>query len=67
LVVTSLNVAVSIPDEVIRFFQFTYSFQPHYDPEVDSALTEMSTMNLPKGKGRLARKDDLTTIRELTV
>jgi hypothetical protein len=26
----------SNPDEVIRFFQFTYSFQPHYGPEVDS-------------------------------
>jgi hypothetical protein len=33
----SLKVADSIPDEVIRCFQLTYSFQPHYGPGVDSA------------------------------
>jgi hypothetical protein len=26
-----------VPDEVIRFFQFTKSFQPHYGPGVESA------------------------------
>jgi hypothetical protein len=31
------KVVGSISDEVIGFFQFTYSFQPHYGPGVDSA------------------------------
>jgi hypothetical protein len=43
---TSQKVADSNPDEVIGFFQLTYSFQPHYGPGVDS---EMSTRNLPGG------------------
>jgi hypothetical protein len=29
-------VAVSIPDEVTKLFQFTLSFQPHYGPVVCS-------------------------------
>jgi hypothetical protein len=33
---TSRKVAGSGPSEVY-FFQLTYSFQPHYDPGVDSA------------------------------
>jgi hypothetical protein len=33
---TSRKVAGSSPDEV-DFFQFTYSFQQHYGPVVDSA------------------------------
>jgi hypothetical protein len=31
--------------------QLTYSFQPHYGPEVDSASNRISTRNLPGGKG----------------
>jgi hypothetical protein len=34
---TSRKFAYSIPEEVTDFFQFTYSFQPHYGPGVDSA------------------------------
>jgi hypothetical protein len=34
---TSRNVTGSIPDEVIGFFNVTYSFQPYYGPRVDSA------------------------------
>jgi hypothetical protein len=30
----------SIPDEAIGFFQFTYSFQPHYGHGVDSAANK---------------------------
>jgi hypothetical protein len=33
----------------VNIFQFTQSFQPHYGPEVDSSLTEMTTSNLPGG------------------
>jgi hypothetical protein len=37
-------------------------------PGVDSALTQISTRNIPGGKGWLARKaDDLTAICEPTV
>jgi hypothetical protein len=47
------------------FFRFTYFFQPQYGPGVDSALTEISTRNLPGGKGRPERKaDKLTDICE---
>jgi hypothetical protein len=59
------NVVGSIPDEVIRFLNWfnlssrtiaLWSTQP---------LTEMSTKNLPGGKGRPARKaDNLSTICE---
>jgi hypothetical protein len=34
---TRRKVAVSSPDEVDILFQLTQSFQPHYDPGVDSA------------------------------
>jgi hypothetical protein len=34
---TSRKVEGSIPDEVIWFFESTWSFQLHYDPGVDSA------------------------------
>jgi hypothetical protein len=56
---TSRKVAGSIPDEVVRFFSSSRtvtlaSTQP---------LTEMSTRNLPGGKGRPALKaDNLTAI-----
>jgi hypothetical protein len=36
--------------------QLTWSFQPHYDPGVDSASIEMSTKDLSGGKGQPARK-----------
>jgi hypothetical protein len=62
---TSLNVAGSIPDEVIRFFNWPnpsnrimalWSIQP---------MTEMSTRNHPGDKGRPPRKaDNLTAICE---
>jgi hypothetical protein len=54
-----ISVSHGISDEVIGFFSLIKalgSTQP---------LTEMSTGNLPGGKGRPARKDDnLTTICE---
>jgi hypothetical protein len=34
---TGRKVTGSIPDEVIAFFKYTYSFQSHYGPGVDSA------------------------------
>jgi hypothetical protein len=37
---TGWKVAVSIPGEVIEFFQFTESFQPHYDTGVDWACNK---------------------------
>jgi hypothetical protein len=39
-------------------FSIYLSFQPHYGPEVDQPLTEMSTRNLPGGKKRPARRAD---------
>jgi hypothetical protein len=45
-------------------FQFTLSFQPHYGLGSTQPLTEMSTRNLPGGKGRPARSADLTAICE---
>jgi hypothetical protein len=50
---TSRKLAGSSPDEV-NYFQFTYSFQLHYGPGVDSD----SKRNLPVGKGRRALKAD---------
>jgi hypothetical protein len=54
----------SIPDEVIEFFNW-----PNPSSRImalGSTLTEMSTRNLPGGKGRPARKaDNLTAIYEL--
>jgi hypothetical protein len=40
------KVAWLLSDEVIGFFQLTYSFQPHTQP-----VAEMSARNLPGGKG----------------
>jgi hypothetical protein len=58
--VTSLS-----PDEVIGFLQFTWSFQPHYGPEVGSASIRNEYVNLPVGKGGLVhRADNLSTICE---
>jgi hypothetical protein len=38
-IATSRKVAGSSPDEVIDFFQFTYSFQPHHVHDVYSAYS----------------------------
>jgi hypothetical protein len=57
---TNRRVAGSSSDKV-DFFQFPWSFQPHYSPRVDSASKEMSISNLPGGKGRPARKVDTFT------
>jgi hypothetical protein len=43
------------PVEVTEFFQFTYTFQPHYDPEVDSAVNRNEYQKLFLGSGRLVR------------
>jgi hypothetical protein len=44
------------------------SFQPHYGPGSTQHLTEMSTRNLPGGKGWLVREaHGLTAIHELIV
>jgi hypothetical protein len=60
---------VRVPMRSLDFFQLTYSFQPHYVALGSTQpLTEMSTRNLPAGKGLLARKaDNLTAICELIV
>jgi hypothetical protein len=58
---TSLKVAGSIPDVVLRFFK-------RHDPSSRTMalgstqpLTEMSTKNLPEARGRPARKTDNIT------
>jgi hypothetical protein len=48
---TSRKVAGSIPLWGHWIFQSTSSFQPHYGPGATQPLTEMSTRNLPGGKG----------------
>jgi hypothetical protein len=56
---------VRFPVRSLDLFQFTYSFQPHYDPRSNQPLTEMSSRNLTGGKGRPARDaDNLTAICE---
>jgi hypothetical protein len=60
---TSRKVAGSSPDEV-GFFQFTYSFQTHFDTGVDSASNRVPGIFFV-GKGRPVRKPgNLTTICE---
>jgi hypothetical protein len=56
----------------LNVFQLTYSFQPHYGPEVDSASNgneyQEYSWNILGGKGRPARKaDNLTVISETIV
>jgi hypothetical protein len=52
-------VAGSIPNEVNEFFQFTYSFQLHYDPGVDSASNRNEYQKMFLGsKAWLACKAD---------
>jgi hypothetical protein len=62
---TSRKVAGSIPDEVIGFFNWPNYFSRTMALGSIQPLTEMSTMNLPEGKGRPAREaDNLTAICE---
>jgi hypothetical protein len=61
---TSLKVAGSIPDEVIRFFNSPNHSNRTMALGSTQPLTEMSTRNLPGGKGRPARGVDLTAICE---
>jgi hypothetical protein len=46
---------VSVPEKAIGF---SIILQPYCDPVVYSAATELSTRNLPVGKGRSARNAD---------
>jgi hypothetical protein len=60
---TSRNVVGSIPDEVTGFFIWPNPSSRIMTLESTQPLTEMSTRNLPGGKGQLARKaDNLTAI-----
>jgi hypothetical protein len=61
---TSRKVTGSIPDEVIRFFNWPNSSSRTMALGSTQPLTEMSTRNLPGGKGRRARKADFTAICE---
>jgi hypothetical protein len=62
---TSQNVAGSIHDEFTVFF-FNLSNPSSHTMALGSTqpLTEMNARNLPEGKGRPARKADLTAISE---
>jgi hypothetical protein len=55
---TSRKAEVSIPDEVIRFFNSFSSSSPTMVLESILPLTEISTSYLLWGKGRLARNAD---------
>jgi hypothetical protein len=58
----------SSPDEVIGFFSLPNLSSRTMALGLTHSLTEMSTRDLPVGKGRLVRKaDNLTAICELTV
>jgi hypothetical protein len=52
------NVIGSMPDEVIGFFILPNSSSRTMALGSTQPLTEMSTRNLPGGKGRRARKAD---------
>jgi hypothetical protein len=56
--------AGSIPHEVIEFFNRTNPASRTMALGSTQPLTEMSSRNLVGGKGRLARKADLTAICE---
>jgi hypothetical protein len=65
---TSRKVAGSIADEIIGFFSWPNRSSRTTVLGSTQRLTEMSTSNLPGGKGRPARKtDNLSTICEPTV
>jgi hypothetical protein len=53
---------VQIPIRSLDFFQLTQSFQPHYDPGVDSASNRNEyqeySWNIVGGIGRPARRAD---------
>jgi hypothetical protein len=58
----------SIPDEVTGFFNRPNPSSRIMAVGSTKPLTEMSTRNLPRGKGRPAREaDNLTAICESTV
>jgi hypothetical protein len=62
---TDRKVPGSIPDEVIEFFDLRNPFSRTVALGSTQPLTEMSTRNLPEGKGRPARKaNNLTAICE---
>jgi hypothetical protein len=62
---TSRKVAGSIPDEVIGFFNLPNPSSRTMTLGSTQPLTEMSTRNLPGGKGRPARgANNLTAICE---
>jgi hypothetical protein len=62
---TSRKVAGSISDDVIGIFSIDLIFQPHNDPEVDSASKRNEYQISSWGKWRRARKaDNLTVICE---
>jgi hypothetical protein len=62
---TSRKVAGSIPHEVIGFFNLPNPSSRNMALGSTQHLTEISTRNLPGGKGRPARKaDNLTAISE---
>jgi hypothetical protein len=65
---TSWKVASSIPDEVIEFFNLPNPSSRTIALGFTQLSTEMSTRNIPWGKGQPANKaDNLTAICELTV
>jgi hypothetical protein len=49
---------VRFPMKKLDFFQFTFSFQPHYGSGVDSTSNRNDYRNLSGSKGRPARKDN---------
>jgi hypothetical protein len=61
---TSRKIAGSIPYEVNGFFNSPNLSIRTMALGLTQPLTEMSTRNLPGGKGRLAHKADLTAIYE---
>jgi hypothetical protein len=62
---TSRKVAVSIPDEVIGFFNWPNPSSRTMALGSTQPLTEMSTRNLPGRKGRpVPKTDNLTAICE---
>jgi hypothetical protein len=63
--VASRKVAVSIPDEVTEFFNWSNPSSRSMALESIMPLTEISTRNIPGGKMRPGRKaDNLTAICE---
>jgi hypothetical protein len=63
---TSRKVVVSIPDEVILFLNWPNPSSRTMILGSTQPLTELSTRNLPGGKGRPARKADNLTAASTT-